>query len=170
MKLKFWMVALLPVTALLLLAATGTLYKGKFVDGGYSPAFVGDASGLTNVLNAGITNTWSILAPVGNQTQYNVTVYPNGRKYTIFSANTNVSITFVGAPGASTLAGAAASVLVNAVSSSVPCVVSTFSTSLLTNVNLNPYVTNGYSQWFNYEFTDASTTNVTVIGGGLHRR
>jgi len=170
MNRKLLLISLLPVTALLLMAATGTLYKGKFVDGGYVPAFIGNGGGLTNIENGSITNTWAILGPTSQQTNYNVTVYPNGFKYVIFSANTNCQITFVGAPGAGTLAGSGASVFINAVSSSVPCVVTTVASSLLTNVNLNPYVTNGFGQWFNFEFTDASTTNVTVIAGGLHRR
>lgn len=63
---KTLLLALLPVTVLLLLGATGTLYKGKFVDGGYSPAFIGDGSGLSNlnVQTLNISNSSVFYGPV----------------------------------------------------------------------------------------------------------
>jgi len=45
---KFLAVVFLIGFVTVLLAASGTLFKGKFVGGGFSPDFVGDASGVSN--------------------------------------------------------------------------------------------------------------------------
>lgn len=54
------------ITAMLVLAGSGGfLYTGKFVSGGYSPAFIGDGSGLTNLPAATATNAIANLVSNG---------------------------------------------------------------------------------------------------------
>ncbi len=123
-----------------------------------------DGSSLVNLQSTSITNTAATLAPTSNQTNYTITLYPNGAKYFLYSANTNVNITF-----ASVAAGSGASIFISAVTSSANCAI-TLPTSLLTNINYHSTVTNGTGEWFNYESTDGTSTNITVMAGGFHRR
>lgn len=81
----------------------------------------------------------------------------------IFTANTNANITFT-----NLAAGKNYDLIVDAVTSSVPCVVS-FPANCLTNVNLNLTVTNGTLRIYNLFAIDGSTTNLTICDAVFRR-
>jgi hypothetical protein len=147
--LKSKKILLLPffaVSALLLLAATGTLYKGKFVDGGFVPAFIGHGGGLTNVPGASLaaTNTTAWSGPTNT-----ITLSYPWTDYTMYSVTSWVSITSASAPAGSSLSDSrfrASMHFTNATTSNcliqLPSDWKRFGTALATNA---PTITNGGS-------------------------
>ncbi len=125
---------------------------------------VSNAAGSRVAYLSDTTNNFAVLSPTSQQTNYLITLQPNGAKYVLYTANTNANLTLT-----NLAAGYGASIFFNAITSSVNCSI-TLPSSLLTNYFYNASVTNGQGEWHNYESLDGSSTNITVISGGLQRR
>lgn len=125
----------------------------------FMSSVIGNGAGLTNLMF-----TEATLAPSSNGTNYPVNFIGADEQY-IFSANTNANVTY-----SSITRGRAATLYVDASTSSVPCVV-TFPINANTNGGLALVVTNGTSRVFDLRpKLGTDPTNVWVTGGDVYHR
>lgn len=130
-------------------SSTNSLDTAVASDGFYG---MGVGLGYSNVVGA----------VVSAATNYTLTF--GARWPVIVTANTNANISFAGIA-----AGMNGSIIFNAVTSSANCLVS-IPANLITNVNLNTTVTNGWVKVLNFYCIDGTTTNIIVTDGGQSHR
>ena len=136
---------------------------GTNVNSGIYGSFV--ASNLTAsaavIATNGVVVPMPTLAATSNQTNYTVSMLGNAQ---IFGANTNANLTLT-----TPAALASTTVLFNCVTSTVDCVI-TLPANLLTNVNLNLRVTNGWVRALNFYSLDGTSSNILVSDSALYHR
>ena len=102
-------------------------------------------------------------AAISSTTATNYSVVP-GEHYIIYGQNTNASFTFF-----KTNAGASSRLIINNLTSTVPCRLS-FPSGVLTNFNANLIVTNGWLQAVSVDWLDNTGTNVLITVGDRYGR
>ena len=121
----------------------------------------------TITLGGSVTSTNGFVTPMptlaasSQQTNYTISMQGDAQ---IITANTNANLTLT-----TPAAFASTTVLFNCITSTVDCVI-TLPANLLTNVNLNLRVTNGWAKALNFFSIDGSSTNILVSDSALYHR
>lgn len=128
--------------------------------------FSGSGASLTAIPSTSIVGSTGVLAPSSNQTNYTVPLITGSGNDTllIYSANTNLFITFTG----TNTAFANRSIVINSLTNTVASFIR-FASATQTNFNFVNVSSNGQFKILNFFNPDTRGTNVLVSDGGYYR-